>query len=184
MDNDVLINRKDFLMMLKPIKRFASRKQAEDAVLSLEGGNFMITLVGLSSGASVSGNWTGEVRVPVGSLVGIAMLPPAGDPIRLVVRDGRLHIGTVSISCVAQKAWKSKIELPLDPDLVTVLRLRFLYPPDRLERAGLTRRLAKAEEKAGKLVTRAANILKPLNITGSDLVQMVQDHIRRGMETK
>jgi hypothetical protein len=184
MDNNVLISREDFLMMLKPLKRFARRKQVEDAILSMEGGELVIALVGFSSGAPVTGNWTGEVRVPGGLLVRIATAPPAGDPIRLVVRDGRLHIGTLAVNCVVQKASKSKIELPLDPDLVTVLRLRLLYPPDQLERAGLAIRLAEAEAKARKLVTQAAQVLKPLDITDSDLMQIVPDQLRRGMETK
>ncbi len=37
MDNSVQINLADFLEMLKTLKRFARKKQAGDAVLSMEG---------------------------------------------------------------------------------------------------------------------------------------------------
>ena len=56
MDNSVSINRKDFLAMLKPLKRFAKKKQAGDAVLSMEGGDLVVSLVGISTGAPATGN--------------------------------------------------------------------------------------------------------------------------------
>ena len=94
-DKSVLINREDFLAMLEPLKRFAKKKQVGDAALSMEDGDLVISFVGISTGAPATGNWSGEVRVPGRLIWGIAMVPPEGDPIRLEVRDGRLHIGTL-----------------------------------------------------------------------------------------
>jgi len=112
------------------------------------------------------------------------MVPPEGDPIRLEVRDGRLHIGTLSVSCIAQKAQKSAVNPLMDPELVKMLRLRFIYPLDRLNQAGLTRPLVRAEEKARKIVSRAAKILAPLNISESDLMRMVKEHLRKGINAE
>ncbi len=182
MDNSVLINREDFLTMLKPLKRFARRKQKEDAVLSMEGNDLFISLVGLSTGAPASGNWSGEIRVPLRMLWGIVMEPPADDPIRVEIRDGRLHIGTLSVSCEVQESRESKIDLPLGSEFLKMLRLRYAYPLERLHQAGLTGDLAIAQEKARKIIARAAKILAPLNITESDLAQFVQDRLRKGIE--
>jgi len=184
LEQSLLINREDFLTMLKPLKRFAKKKQAGDAVLSMDGGDFVISLVGISTGAPATGNWSGEVRV-LGKLIwGIAMVPPEGDPIRLEVRDWRLHIGTLSVSCIAQKTQKNAVNPLMDPELVKMLRLRYVYPLDRLDKAGFTPALVKAQEKARKIVNRAAKILAPLNISESDLMRMVKEHLRRGIDAE
>jgi len=183
MDNSILIKREDFLVMLKPLKRFA-RKKAEDAVLYMEGSDFYISLIGIKSGASATGKWTGEVRVPARLIWGIAMEPPAGDPIRIEVRDGRLHVGTLSVSCIEQKDWKSPVDLPIDTEFLKMLRLRFLYPPERLDQAGLIRPVVQVHEKARKIIARAAKILEPLNISEPDLRQFVMERLREGLEKK
>jgi hypothetical protein len=183
MDNSILIKRGDFLTMLKPLKRFA-KKKAEEAVLSMEGGDFYISLIGITTGAPATGKWSGEVRVPGRLIWGIAMEPPAGDPIRIEVRDSRLYVGTLSVSCIEQKAWKSPIDLPIDTEFLKILRLRFLYPPERLDQAGLTRTLVQAQERARKIIARAAKILEPLNISEPELRQFVMDRLREGLEKK
>ncbi|MFZ0928388.1 MAG: hypothetical protein WAN11_07295 [Syntrophobacteraceae bacterium] len=183
-DKSVLINREDFLAMLEPLKRFAKKKQVGDAALSMEDGDLVISFVGISTGAPATGNWSGEVRVPGRLIWGIAMVPPEGDPIRLEVRDGRLHIGTLSVSCLAQKTQKSAVNPLMDPELVKMLRLRLIYPLDRLDKAGLTRALVQAEEKARKIVGHAAKILAPLNISESDLMRMVKEHLRKGIDAE
>lgn len=53
MDNNVLIKREDFLTMLKPLKRFARKKKLEEAVLSREGDDLYISLIGIATSA----NW-------------------------------------------------------------------------------------------------------------------------------
>jgi hypothetical protein len=170
--------------MLKPLKRFAKKKQAGDAVLSMEGGDFVISLVGISTGAPATGNWSGEVCVPGKWIWGIAMMPPEGDPIRLEVRDGRLYLGTVSVSCIAKEALETAMNPLVDRELMKMLRLRFNYPLDRLHQSGLVDAVAQAEKKMSKIVSRAARTLAPLNISEPDLMRMVSEHLRRLLEEK
>ena len=189
MDNSILIKRKDFLAMLKPLKRFARKKKEEEAILSMEGGEFYISLIGITTGAPATGNWAGEVRVPARLIWGVAMEPPTGDPVGMEVRDGRLHIGSLSLSCSARNnkkpAENKMAENPLmDRELVKMLRFRHVYSLEELQKNGLFRDVVKAEEKAYKLVSRAAKILAPLNISELELWRMVKEHFRRGISVE
>lgn len=77
-----------------------------------------------------------------------------------------------------QAAFRSEIELPLDPDFLTVLRLPFQHSNDRLERAGLMPRVREAQERSGRLVRKATEILWPLGVTEEDVQGLVQDLLR------
>ena len=111
----------------------------------------------------------GEVRIPGSFLVGLAKMPPFEDPVVVAVRDGRLYFGSVSVGCVEQDAWKSEIQLPLDPSLPEILKLAFQYPAERIERAGLKKRVEEANERAADLLDKAATTLAPLGLTRKDL---------------
>lgn len=189
MDNRISIKREDFLAMLKPLKRFVKKKQAEDALLSMEGGDLVISLPGISTGAPATGTWAAEVFVPARLIWGIAMAPPPGDPITMEVRDGRLHIGSLSLSCSARKSRipaenKTEENSRVDSELVKMLRFRYLYSLEELHKGGFFRDVVKAEERAYNLVSRAAKILAPLNISELELWRMVKEHFRRGINVE
>ncbi|MGC8494642.1 MAG: hypothetical protein ACP5SH_23205, partial [Syntrophobacteraceae bacterium] len=152
MDNSISIKREDFLAMLKPLKHFAKKKQAADAVLSMKGRDFVISFDGISTGGPAIGNWAGQVCVPARLIWGIAMAPPPGDPIRMDVRDGRLHIGSLSLSCSVQSnsdpaESKSLETSPIVPELVKMLRFRYLYSPEELQKGGFYTVSSKLPEK-------------------------------------
>ncbi len=149
----------------------------------------VISLAGVSTGAPATGNWGGEVCVPARLIWSIAMEPPPGDPVRMEVRDGRLCIGSLSLSCSVmnsrEPAEKKTVEGPrIDSELVKILRFRYVYSLEELQKNGFFRDVVKAEEKAYKLVSRAAKILAPLNISELDLWRMVKEHFRRGINAE
>ncbi|MBK9968922.1 MAG: hypothetical protein IPP07_30420 [Holophagales bacterium] len=106
------------------------------------------------------------MRISGAFLLALAKMPP-GDPMIVSVRDGRFHLGSMSTACVEQESWKSEISLPLDPSIVEILRLAFHYPPERVERAGLKKRVEEAQTRAAKILDLAAVTLAPLGITRS-----------------
>lgn len=169
MTNEVRIQRKDLLEALRPLRLVKNRKNAPEAIVSMEGDTLCFSVIGIATYANAEGSWTGEVRIAGAFLLALAKMPPPGDPVIIAVRDGRFHFGSLSTACIEQAAWKSEIALPLDPSLVELLQLVFAYPADRIERAGLKKRVEEAQVRAAKLLDQAATTLAPLDITRDDL---------------
>ncbi len=179
--------RKDLIEALKPLRRIVRKKDFDSpAVVSMEGHALKVAFVGGAVSIPTEGSWAGEVRVPTLLFVRLAAnLPkgiPAGDPLLVEVRDDRLYVGTAWGKCVWQAAFRSEIELPLDPDFLTLLRLPVQYSEDRLERAGLLPRVREAQEKSRRLVRKAADVLWPLDVSEEDLQRLVQERLAGGRE--
>ena len=169
MTNEVSVQRKDLLEAFRPLRLVKNRKDVPEAIVSMEGDTLCFSVIGMSTYANAEGSWTGEVRIPGAFLLALAKMPPPGDPVVVAVREGRLHFGALSTACVEQASWKSEIPLPLDPSLSELLRLRYLYTAERIERAGLKIRVEDAHDRAAKLLGQAAKSLAPLDITREDL---------------
>lgn len=168
---------------LRPVRRAVKQKHWEEpAVVSMEGENLKIAFVGGAVSVPAEGRWAGEVRVPTLLFARLARnLPtgiPAGDPLPVELRDDRLYVGSAWAKCVRQAAFHSEIELPLDPDLVTLLRLQLRYPTERLERAGVLARVKEARMEADRLIRQAAAILAPLGVPSADVYKLVLDRLR------
>lgn len=184
MAHDVSMERAAFLEAMKPLKSLVKMKDLAEAVLSMEGEDLTIALVGVATFIRAEGVWNGEIRAPSAFIVSLAKMPPPGDPIRFQVRDERLHVGSLSITCAAQDSWKSEIELPLEPSLTALLQLHYQYPADRIERAGLTKKVEEAKAKASKIIRKAASTLAPLEIKDTDLVELLRQRLKKDIATK
>lgn len=178
MANEVSIRREDLLLALKPLRLVRSPKNASEALISMEGDSLCFSVIGIATYVQAEGSWTGEVRISGAFLLALAKMPPPGDPMIVSVRDGRFHFGPMSTACVEQESWKSEISLPLDPSIVEILRLAFHYPPERVERAGLKKRVEEAQTRAAKLLDLAAVTLAPLGITRADLRDLLHRNLR------
>lgn len=177
--------RKDLIEALKPLRSIVKKKDLNSAaVVSMDGHTLKVAFIGGSVSIPTEGSWAGEVRVPTLLFVRLAgNLPkgiPAGDPLQIEIRDDRLYVGTAWGKCVWQAAFRSEIELPLDPDFMTFLRLPFQHSEDRLERAGLAPGVRAAQERSSRLVRKAAEILQPLGVAEADVQRLVQELLREG----
>jgi hypothetical protein len=153
------VARRDLVEALKPLRRIVRKKDYDTpAVVSMEGSSLKVAFVGGSVSVSADGRRAGEVR------------------------DDRLYVGTAWGRCVWQAAFRSEIELPLDPDFLTFLRLPFQHSEDRLERAGLMPRVRKAQERLDRLVRKAADVLEPLDVTEDDVRRLVHSRLGGGPE--
>jgi hypothetical protein len=184
MSHDVLVESADFLETLRTFKGLRHSQHQEDALLFMEGSDLVITLAGAAASMPVVGNWVGEVRIAAGFVLTLALKPPTGNRLRLFVKDGRFFIDKLSVACTTQNAWRSEISLPLNADLLTVLKLPFSFPPDRIERAGLAARVAAAEDEAKRLLLQAEKVLKPLQITQAELMQVLTRRLEREAERR
>jgi hypothetical protein len=184
MSYDVLVEGAIFLGALRTFKGLPRGQHQEDALIFMEGGELVITLAGAAASMPVVGNWVGEVRVAAGFFVTLALKPPTGNRLRLFVKDDRFHVDRLSVACTTQNAWRSEISLPLNADLLTVLKLPFSFPPDRIERAGFASRVAAAKHEAKRLLSQAEKFLKPLQITEAELMQVLTRRLESEAERR
>lgn len=166
---EVTILRKDLLEAFRRFRLVKAPKKAPEALVSMEGDSLCFSVGGVATYAKAAGSWSGEARIPGPFLLALARMPPPGDPVVVVVRDGRFHFGSLSVTCVEQDAWQSEIALPLDPSVGEILRVALSYPADRVEMAGLKKSVEDAWARAGKLIDQAATTLAPLGLTREDL---------------
>lgn len=148
------VSRADLVQALKIIAR-AIRKYPGDASLRFEGGCLSIEGDSTVADAPASGTWPCPVFVSALWVRRLARRMPAGDPIRLRVDAGRLHLGRYSEPC----AWTPR-EQSGTPEPAT-------HP-------------APATIDDGPLLAEAARILKPLFIKRSDLETLVAEARARG----
>lgn len=178
----VTVSRESFLAAVRPLRKFVKRKDPGEAIISMEGEDLSIAAMGVATAMPAAGEWAGEVRVPARFVLMLAVAPPEGDPLTVEVRDGRFRIGSLSIACELSDSWKSEIPLPIDATPVQILRLRLQYSPHRIEKAGLSKRVAAEEEKAMSMINKAWKELQPLGVTPEDLKRLVVDTLRKGIE--
>ncbi len=188
MSRSVQVPRAELIRALKPLRSIVRKKDHDTpALVSMEGGSLRVAFPGGSCSVPADGTWAGEVRVPTSLFVRLAVnLPtgiPSGDPLPVEVRDGRLYVGSAWRPCICQDAFHSEIELPLDADFMTLLLLPFRHTDDRLERAGLTPKVRKAQESAHHLCEKAAEVLDPLWISAAEIEELVRKRLERLAKT-
>ena len=173
------VSRTEFQRALKLLRKHATPHATEEAVMSFAEGMLTISVTGMEAALAAEGEWPGEARVSAGVLLRLSSVLPAGDPVALSVRDGRLYIGVTGFTCVWQeKTWRP-VFLPANPTLKDVLRLRDEAFPAEIEAAGLKGVVEDAERKRDDLIMKAAAILQPLEVTETDLAEVVLQSILR-----
>jgi hypothetical protein len=127
-----------------------------DAMLAVQGKYLKVTIASSSARLPATGMWTGEIYVAARVILAVATTPPAGDPIRLHVKDGRLLIGTLTAPCFES-----------EPKGITEDAV--------LNATGLPGPVQKAN---AALIKKAAKILEPLGVLESDVARLVRDRHR------
>jgi len=134
-------------------------------MISFEGTDLHFVMQGMKTMIAGQGYWPGTARVSAKYSIPLIKLPPEEEPVTLRVKDGKLRIGTYSISCRWQTTVFVPIDLPLDAPPIETLRLRFKYPLDDLAGAGLLPKLGDLEQEARKKIKKAAGLLTSYGIS-------------------
>ena len=163
--------------LVEPLGRMAKLippTESAEALVTVDAGMLSISVSGVAASLPAFGTWRGEVRVSGRFVRMIGLDPPPGDPLVVEVRGGRLWVGTtLSAPCVEQEAWKSEVPISVDATVADILRLRFLHSRERLERAGLTKRVAEAEAVAREAIREAAEHLQAIGMSPAELQRLV-----------
>jgi hypothetical protein len=163
------IPQKEFVDGIRLLSRTVRLGPGEQALLSFDGDLFYIDVTGGSVAVPAKGEWPDQVRVSAKLLFNLAKVPPRGDPVRILRERNHLKIEPMTLYCDVQEAWKSKIQLPLDPKPADILDLERQYTFEDIMAAGLTTVLKAAQEDRKKLLKKALTALAPLGVTMEDL---------------
>lgn len=173
------IPRKELTEAFRLLKRLCKPRHDEEAILSYDGSCLHIELGGMTVTPGATGTWIGQVRIPGSYLMGLAKMPPAGDPMIVKVENGWLHFGSTSIKCKSQDSWSRIIELPMNATVGQILSLRFQFSPEEIEASGYAKVLREAEASAERKIEKAAKELAEFHIKAEALREFVHAHLKR-----
>lgn len=178
MSFSLTVTQSELLPALRTLSGVVEPKQASEAVLTHKDGLLTISLPGASVDVPAQGTWPGLVRFPGLFLLSLARVPPRGDPLNLRVAGGRFRIATSSVQCsVEEVKQKPNLDVPLDASLTTLVRVFLTNDHGDIERAGLDPLVQSAIARRDELISEAAEILAPLEISGDALKLFVNDYI-------
>jgi hypothetical protein len=173
------IQRAEMLAAFKTLRKLCRPSPSEEAVLSYDGACLHIELGGMAMTPAATGTWNGQARVPGSFILGLAKLPPSGDPVHIRVEQGRLHVGSTSVGCVWQAAWSKQIELPVNPSTTDLLTLRFNYTDGEIAASGLKQVLSEAEARLSGKLELAVQHLTEYDVTIQDMRGFLDRHLRQ-----
>ena len=161
---------------MKPPKR----NNNSEFMFTIEDGHLVVSYAAIETRVEAAGNWSGTVYVQWSYLFGVVKVPPQKDPV-LVEHDGtRLRIEGSFVPCrwtpsgtpAAPKPPSGKPSAP-DPTFPTLVAMSLFYSDDKVNELGLAQLVGNAKKQREKLISEAATILGPLEITADDLRMLV-----------
>jgi len=177
----LFVNRAEFREALRFIKQYLPPKRKKvDIYLAYEAGKLVVQIGPLAATAEAQGTWEGVARCS--PLVVLALLQglPDMEQIPVQVEHGnRLRVGHLTFECEWDTSPDRPIQLPLNATLSTVLSLPYRYSQDEIDRAGLTFVLRDAEKKRNTALNKAAEALKPLDISRDEVFAWVERRLKR-----
>jgi len=150
------IARDEWTIGLQPLIRLGRKKVLADAVLSARRGFLHVNIANVSVRLPATGIWSGQVLVAAKTIIAAAAAPPAGDPIEIIARAGRLQIGSLTAPCVVETDGSDGVAL---------------------DTAGLDGPVHKANRA---IVKKAAKLLEPLGVTEADVERLVDSRGKFG----
>jgi hypothetical protein len=121
--NYIDISLQEFMDGIHLLSRTTRLGPGEQALLSFDGHLFYVDVTGASVSMPAKGEWPQQIRVGAKLLFNLAKVPPRIDPVRIVRDKNQVKIETMTLYCDAQDAWRSGIQLPLDPKPAHILAL-------------------------------------------------------------
>jgi hypothetical protein len=146
---------------LEPILRASARSAASEVTVRFADGMLIVDAVGVSGSVPASGVWDGFCTTDKSALHLLASAPK-GELSISVTPDGRLVVGSASVSGRWGRGSAPQVELSLEPPLRDVLRLRMTHSDEELLATGLLQRVQQAERQRDRLVREAAARLSSL----------------------
>jgi len=168
------VNASDLSDAVRPIVRASRRSAANEATFSFANGDLVIEVAGVAATVPATGVWPGVATVPKSALGMLANVSGRVLEIRITA-ENRLHIGGMSFDARWHEGTLTPTDLPIDPPLNDVLRLRQAHSDEALLAHGLLERVALAEAEAARSIENAVDQLKPLGDFRAAIFKLVRE---------
>lgn len=179
MKYELRVNRTDLVDGLTKFRKLVKRKTKNDALLSFDGGVFVVSLEGISIESRAEGQFPGLVRIPGVKALTLSKILPAEDLLTFAHDEQRLYVGTFSMPCTWMEGTPKVIQVPADAPLTHLLGLKLNCSDEEISKSGLASAVGNAEVTRRNLERQAAHTLEPLGVNLSDVGTLVEHCLRR-----
>lgn len=162
-----------FVEELRRLKRVLTRRNMGEVVLAFADGTLSLRVGGAELRLPASGRWPGEARASASWMAQLAKVPPTKDPVVIQVKNGRLQVAMLSVSCHWQRIESAVLELPLNATLIDTLRLALQHDTAALESSGMSGSVLDAQRAAARCIDKAMEHLAPLGVSRQDVVALL-----------
>lgn len=170
------VSRDEFTSAARSLSRLSKHSSATELTLTFEDDELVMSVAGAAISVPAAGEWPGTAAVTKGILVALARLE--GDPLRITLGEGdQIRIGSLSTDVRWSPDRLPEIDLPLDPSLLQLLRLRLTHSDEALVSAGLFEHTIEADEEMDRLIASAASTLEPLGKFEERIPRMVREEV-------
>lgn len=176
--NDLRVPLETFIEAASAFRDLPESVCQTQAALTFNGKSLLVALPGFSVEMAASGEWDGQVWASAAIFFGHGRTPPKMDPVPILVKTGRLQVGRTSVSCTWQAEPGRIIDLPLNPPLISLVRLKHQYTPEEIERAGLRKQVDDALIRWEDLISRAAKIMQELHVSELEIRALLDKKIK------
>ena len=166
----------EFKSAMKPFR--ALRRKLGPVLMAFEGGFLSFESGDATAVMRAEGEWNGRVTFSPEVLRAIALVPPPYDPLTISYADGRLLIGNMTIVCQWNSVSQALIQDLQSPSLIDLLALERTIPRAEIAGTGLGKKIRLAKDKAKRRITKAASYLEDLEVTETEIRDLVEARIK------
>lgn len=177
--SSIVVSQRELADAFKTLRTYIRRYENVEAVFTFNEGALTIDVPGIKVRVSGKSSLCGQAYVRWYYLYCVAAEVPTDDPVLIRVEAGRLIIGSTSLPCNWQETIAKLIEMPMDAPLSDILELRLQYDDEQIARSGLTEIVWNAELRMHELVNQAAALLEQFGVEYVEILQLVEDSLKR-----
>ena len=181
MNNSLKVELNEFKFSTKPFRD--QRRKLGPVLLAFEDGFLSLESADTTVVMRAKGEWNGRATFSPEILRAIALVPPNQDPLIISYADNHVLIGNITIKC----QWNSiNQQLAYDlqnPSIVDLLALERTLLRAEMAASSLGRKVRSAKDKAERRIIKATSYLEDLEISESEIREMVETKIQLRLKT-
>ena len=136
-------------------------------------GEIRLFSLGIETKIPASGKWEGFVISDLLPILNLRNLPD-GEIIKMEFKDGRLFIGGWSIKAVHESNNISPVNIPLNPSLKDLIRLKYQLTDDQINASAMRSSISKASDDLNIILLKAQDLLRPIGVSLPELEEFVE----------
>jgi hypothetical protein len=180
--NKLTINLKDFksglkIFKAKPPRANAKKKEHLPAVISFSDGFMSIDCDEKVTVMRAVGEWSGKAHFSYSIVHAMALVPPNNDPMTISYNDGKLTIGSTSVSCDWVSVSHHLMDKLANPTLIDIFAMWRSNPAHDVHKKEINKQIVSAKEKMLRATANSATRLKEFEVTQDELLALIESKI-------